>query len=103
MSAQKKRIRVITVTCPVCTSEMYSRARYDYHGCQCGTFVDGGFDYCRFGWPNGTTKPKQRIRYVGATRRELYEDWRTESNIFGFIGETRYVNRTPKRIISYSR
>lgn len=77
--------RVQTVTCPKCGSEMYSRAQHDYHGCKCGTVVDGGFSYLRFGWPGGSEKPKTRIRYVNATRRELYDDWNTGANKFGVI------------------
>lgn len=79
------RTRVRTVTCPKCGLEMYSRARHDCHGCKCGTIVDGGFDYLRFGWPNGREKPKTRIRYVNATRQELFNDWNKQLNKFGFI------------------
>ncbi len=79
------RTRVLTVTCPKCGAEMYSRARHDYHGCKCGTTVDGGFDYLRFGWPNGCQKPETRVRYVNATRWQLYDDWNRHLEKFGFI------------------
>lgn len=85
MNKKQPRTRVRTATCPKCNIEMYSRARHDYHGCKCGTFVDGGFDYLRYGGPNGHYSPKIRIRYVKATRWELYQDWNTSSNKFGFI------------------
>lgn len=79
------RTRVMTITCPKCGAEMYSRARHDYHGCNCGTVVDGGFDYLRYGWPNGAEKPKVRTRYVNASRRELFDDWNTRKDKYGFI------------------
>lgn len=79
------RTRVRTVTCPDCKDETFSRARYDYHLCECGaTMVDGGFDYLRY-----TGKVLSlvvvRVRYVNATRRELYDDWNIGANKFGFI------------------
>lgn len=80
------RTRVTTVICPQCSAEMYSRAHYDFHGCKCGTFVDGGFDYLRYGWPNGYGKPATKIRYVPATKVELYHDWNNRTDKFGFIG-----------------
>lgn len=82
------RTRVTTVTCLKCGAEMYSRARHDFHGCKCGIYVDGGFDYLRYGgWSNGNEKPTTRVRYVNATRRELYDDWNTRADKFGFIGK----------------
>jgi len=83
------KTRVSTIICPICKAEMFSRARHDYHGCKCGTFVDGGFDYLRYGWPNGTDKPTSRIRYVVATRQELYDDWNQRIDKFGFIKGTK--------------
>lgn len=79
------KTRVSTIICPSCKVEMYSRARHDFHGCKCGTFVDGGFDCLRYGWPNGFDKPTGRTRYVAATRAELYDDWNKRINKFGFI------------------
>lgn len=80
-----KRTRVTTITCPQCKSEMYSRSRHDFHGCACGTFIDGGFDYIRYGWPNGYDRPKARYRYVNATRAELANDWNKAIDKYGFI------------------
>lgn len=78
------RTRVFTVTCPDCKAEMYSRARHDFHGCFCGTFVDGGFDYVRYGGKDLNSIVK-RTRYVKATRQELYDDWNNRKDQFGFI------------------
>jgi len=85
------KTRVTTIVCPSCQMEMYSRARHDFHGCKCGTFVDGGFDYVRYGWPNGFDKPTTHIRYVAATRQELYDDWNKRIDHFGFIPNGKLV------------
>jgi hypothetical protein len=85
MAKKQVRTRVYTVICRKCDLEMYSRARHDFHGCKCGTFVDGGFDYLRYGWPGGTEKPTGKTRYVNATRQELYDDWNKQNNKYGFI------------------
>lgn len=79
------KTRVNTIVCPSCNVEMYSRAHHDFHGCKCGTFVDGGFSYMRYGWPNGFDRPVAKIRYVAATRQDLYDDWNKRIDKFGFI------------------
>jgi hypothetical protein len=80
------KVRVKTVTCPQCQVEIYSRARHDYHSCYCGkTTVDGGFDYLSYGWASKEVLPKVRVRYVNATRQELYDDWNTRKDRFGFL------------------
>lgn len=66
---------------------MYSRAVHDFHGCKCGTFVDGGFDYLRAGWADGCMAPKTRTRYVNATRQQLFDDWNRRIDKFGFINK----------------
>ncbi len=80
------RTRVFTVTCPQCHIEAYSRARHDFRlcGCPAQTMVDGGFDYLRCGGKD-ITKLVKRIRYVNATRHELYDDWSHMRNKFGLI------------------
>jgi hypothetical protein len=78
------KTRVTTVTCSKCATETYSRTRHDYHLCECGgTMVDGGFDYLRYGSDPGYARPLIRIRYVNATRKELYDDWNTHEEKFG--------------------
>ena len=79
------RTRVTTITCPICGVEMYSRARHDARFCKCGTMVDGGFDYLHLGWPNGHSQPKTRVRYITATRKQLYDDWNKRMDKFGII------------------
>jgi hypothetical protein len=80
------KIRVTTITCQACGDEIYSRARHDFHYCKCGeTFVDGGFDYLRYGYSSRFLRPEPRQRYVTATRRELYDDWNTRINRFGVV------------------
>ena len=38
------------IHCPKCGEDIYSNSRHDFVSCQCGeVFVDGGFDYLRFG------------------------------------------------------
>lgn len=79
------RTRVSTVTCPKCQVEIYSRARHDFHACYCGeTMVDGGFDYMRYLAKDLSTVVR-KVRYVNATRQELYDDWNSQSDKFGFI------------------
>ena len=77
------KIRVQTLTCPKCGDEIYSRARHDFHYCSCGEkgiFVDGGFDYLRYGWANDIKRETIKIRYrfVNATKAQLYYDWNFE-------------------------
>ncbi len=85
MKVKTIKTRVTTVTCGKCAVEIYSRAVHDYHLCYCGgTMVDGGFDYLRYGWGPNDPKPLVRKRYVNATRKELYDDWNTRNDKFGF-------------------
>lgn len=80
------KIRITTVTCSKCAVEIYSRARHDYHACYCGhTQVYGGFDYPKYGWNPADKKPTTRIRYIAVTRRELYDDWNTGLDKYGFF------------------
>lgn len=82
------RTRVTTVTCSQCGSEIYSRARHDYHGCNCGrTTIDGGFDYLKYGWGNGDAIPRIRIRYISFTQQECYEDWNKRTDRLGAIAQ----------------
>jgi hypothetical protein len=79
-----KKTRVVAIECPKCGDLIYSRARHDFHWCSCKEVaIDGGFDYVRLAFT--TIQPKQHIKYVNATRQELYDDWNTQKNKFGFI------------------
>lgn len=38
------------IRCGVCDEAIYSNSRHDFVSCKCGeTYVDGGFDYLRYG------------------------------------------------------
>ena len=38
------------IRCPECSEEIYSNSRHDFVSCKCrDSFVDGGFDYLRYG------------------------------------------------------
>jgi len=79
------RTRVATITCGKCGDEIFSRARRDFRSCKCGrTNIDGGFDYAKVGF-DPDVKCTQRIRYVKATRAELYRDWNTQKDKFDKI------------------
>jgi ribosomal protein S27E len=79
------RTRVCTVTCGKCGDEIFSRARHDFRSCKCGkTFIDGGFDYVKGGF-DPDVGFSQGVRYVNATRAELYQDWNTQKDKFGKI------------------
>lgn len=40
--------------CKKCLDVIESRFTHEFVRCNCGSiFVDGGLDYCRFGWPGG--------------------------------------------------
>jgi len=79
------RTRIATVTCNGCGDEIYSRARHDFKSCECGkTHIDGGFDYVKTGFdPSIGFSP--HIRYVNATKEELYQDWNLQKDKFGKI------------------
>lgn len=88
MKLQKKndiaRTRITTLTCPSCEDEIFSRANHDFRTCKCGEiFVDGGFEYLRFGFAK--KMPKKRIRYIKVSKNELYQDWNKNCDKFGKI------------------
>lgn len=79
------RTRVATVTCNGCGDEIYSRACHDFRSCECGkTHIDGGFNYVKVGF-DASVGFSQRIRYVNATREDLYKDWNFRKDKFGKI------------------
>lgn len=78
-------VTVTAITCPSCKQTIYSRARHDYHSCECGdVFVDGGFDYLRYGRKDQV--PEITKVKVNATKKELYDDWNRSIDKFGIIG-----------------
>lgn len=51
---RKDIIVINAVRCTVCGDLIASRHRHDFKSCKCGaTFVDGGRDYCRYGYRTG--------------------------------------------------
>ena len=83
MKKQPKTVTVTCITCPICKETIYSRARHDFRHCKCGdTFIDGGFDYARYG---SEGVPILSNKDVNATKRELYDDWNTGTDKFGKI------------------
>jgi len=82
----RKKIRVSTVICPGCKAEIYSRARHDFHTCGCPeqTFIDGGFDYTRYGGKS-YGQIQHKTRYLPITRQKLYEDWNYKVDKLGVI------------------
>jgi ribosomal protein L37AE/L43A len=84
------RTAVRTVICPNCGDEIYSRANHDFRYCSCkDTFVDGGFDYLRYG---GKVRPTLGRRRINATKGELYNDWNTRADKFGVFKQGKKVN-----------
>ena len=78
-------MKVNAVQCPECKDIIFSRARHDFHHCSCGyVFIDGGFDYCRFG-AKDLDKVKSMQIDVNATAKDLYDDWANNKNKFGLI------------------
>lgn len=42
------------IRCKHCNDIVESKSRHDFVSCSCGkVFVDGGHDYCRWGFPSG--------------------------------------------------
>lgn len=81
----KGSTRVNCIKCAICGAIIYSRAVHDFHCCPCGdVFVDGGFSYSRYGWEK-QDRPEPFIKYVHASKKELYDDWNTQKNKFGII------------------
>lgn len=79
------KTRVTCIKCPSCKDVVYSRAKHDCNYCSCGEVaIDGGFSgYCRIIFKD--KPPKQFIKYVNASKNQLYEDWNIRKNKYGKI------------------
>jgi len=78
-------MKVNAVQCPECKDIIFSRSHHDFHYCSCGyVFIDGGFDYCRFG-AKDLNKVKSMQIDINATAKDLYDDWANNKNKFGLI------------------
>jgi ribosomal protein L37AE/L43A len=79
-------VKITAVKCNKCNDTIFSRAHHDFHYCTCGaTFIDGGFDYVRFGYAPEAGKPEMVEIEVDATKSELYSDWNHRTNKYGVI------------------
>lgn len=77
-------MQVNALQCVDCGDIIYSRARHDFHHCSCGkVFVDGGFDYLRYGFSD--KKPKRVQKRIKATREQVYKDWNEQIDNYGWI------------------
>ncbi len=78
-------MEVTGVRCNHCGDFIYSRARHDFHSCSCGSIsVDGGFDYLRVLGKGGVDYEVEK-HDVAATKKELYDDWNTQTNKYGWV------------------
>ena len=87
---KKEKLKIKTIKCPTCKDVIFSRARHDFHYCSCGTiFVDGGFDYLRYGGNDGAifVDVKFMNLELDVTKEELNDDWNKRINKFGIITE----------------
>lgn len=90
--AKAKTLTIMAIKCPICLTTIYSRAHYDFHGCDCkdesdriGITVDGGFDYMHYSWGNLIDRPEPFNIKVKATKQELYDDWNKRTDKYGWI------------------
>lgn len=79
MRKKPSKLKVTTITCPLCKEEIYSRANHDFRTCSCGECsVDGGRSYLKFSWnPEkfGMDDVVRQIRELDVTEQDLYDDW----------------------------
>ena len=79
-------MKISAVICKACGDTIFSRAHHDFHYCSCGkTFVDGGFDYIRYGFDPSIGRPDWVEIEVEATETELCQDWNYRTDKFGTI------------------
>lgn len=57
MPDRQRKLERNRLRCKKCLDVIESKHTHDFRECRCGAiFVDGGLDYCRFGWPSGDAK-----------------------------------------------
>jgi hypothetical protein len=79
-------ITVNALKCPKCLSVIYSRAQYDFRRCTCGAcFVDGGFEYMRFGYDPDIKMNEPFRLEVDSSQDGLFQDWNKREDKFGLI------------------
>lgn len=83
-------MKITGIRCPKCKDVIFSRARHDWHTCSCNsTFIDGGFDYLRYGYTfeaKGVSGAPEIVHLnLIVTKETLYEDWDKHLDIYGII------------------
>lgn len=82
---------VSAVKCKKCKNTIYSRSRHDFRYCDCGaTFVDGGFDYLRYGWEPSVGAPdivtiEVEVFDESKAKQIMHEDWNSGRDLFGKV------------------
>ena len=80
----KNNMKINAIKCPSCGYIVYSRARHDMRGCNCGEVaIDGGFDYTKISYI--TSSPERVEIEVNVTKAELYNDWNNRIDDYGLI------------------
>jgi len=78
-------LEVGALHCHKCDVIIYSRAGHDFHSCDCkDIFIDGGRNYMRCGAELGA-KYDSVILMLPITQRELYQDWNTRTDRYGWL------------------
>lgn len=79
-------MKINAIECPSCHDIIWSRATHDFHNCSCGAVsIDGGFDYCHFGWQNDIIRPEIIEIELPVTQEQCYDDWNKRINKLGII------------------
>lgn len=76
---------VVGVTCPKCKTFVFSRSHHDFRWCPCmSVAVDGGFEYLKV---TGDVKWSSSRRRVSASRLDLFTDWNTGRDKYGYLDQ----------------
>ena len=77
-------MNVNALECPKCKNIIFSRASHDFRRCSCeSTFIDGGFDYMRFGHDPDHGIPKSYNIELAVQRSDLYHDYNYGKDKYG--------------------
>lgn len=78
-------MKLKAIQCHNCKDIIYSRVRHDFRTCSCrSAFVDGGFDYFRYGSLKGKGFSILDIE-VDVDKKILFNDWNTFKDKYGLI------------------
>lgn len=96
---EKGKVKVAAIQCLKCGDIIYSRAVHDFHWCSCKSVaIDGGFDYVKIcGEPTDYVKIKAMS--IPATKWDLYVDWNTNTNKFGWIKAQKLKPKKTKKAV----